>query len=119
MQRARRTFLLIAVLSIATIITAGSGCFPPPPPRRAPAANVRKRPPKPHRNAIWVKGHWKRNRRTGARVWVKGYWKTPGKSQTKVRKDKQQTKPREEVQTTPREEEQTKPRKKEQTKPRY
>lgn len=114
MLRAYRALLLAAGFAVV-ITVAGSGCFPPPRPGRAPAGHVRKRPPKPHPNAIWVKGHYKRNPRGGTRVWVKGHWKTPAKSQTKA-KEKKQTQTREKKQTQIREEEQTQIREDEQTK---
>ncbi len=103
MLRADKALLVAAVFVIGSAFV-GSGCFPPPP-RRAPAGHVRKRPPKPHPRAVWVKGHWKRNRRTRKRVWVKGHWKTPVKSKNTSKK---QSQTREKKQTQTREKEQTK-----------
>ena len=66
--------LYITLLS-SIMLTANLSCTPvPPPPKPKKVVVVRTKPPRP--GAVWVKGHWKWNRRLRKYVWVKGHWRT-------------------------------------------
>lgn len=68
----RRLVLLFCFVLLATVAFEIVGCAtaPPPPPLRAEV-----RPPRPHKKAVWVPGHWKWKGRARGHVWVPGHWK--------------------------------------------
>jgi hypothetical protein len=45
------------------------------PTRRPPARRVERRPPRPHPNWYWRRGHWAWQ--TGTYVWISGVWIAP------------------------------------------
>ena len=78
-MKLRSLFIAIVMsfmLGIGSLSTAGTRIYvkiTPPAPKKVVVVKKNR----PHKNAFWVKGHWKWNGRKY--VWVKGHWQTPRK----------------------------------------
>ncbi|OQX84523.1 MAG: hypothetical protein B6D63_04340 [Candidatus Latescibacteria bacterium 4484_7] len=74
MARATRHLLTPGLFAVISIFAFGCSTTtyvrPAPPPLR-----VEIKPARPHRKAVWIRGHWRWAGRRRGWVWVPGHWK--------------------------------------------